>query len=187
MATAASIAPSSAAVTAKDTTRGAWRWATAAAVTSSASSASGSRSIRARVLRDGVGVFGKERRQLLQREVIGQLLQQRRPLGGDILAMQPIEGGQQDQGAGIVARPAEARRRGPAQLAQHGEPLVAVQDLVAVWEIRQGPHDQGRADPLPVEVAPQGRAHRIVHDVGVRGVRMEVGERDVAQPLSAGR
>ena len=72
-------------------------------------------------LRDGVGVFGQERRQLLQREVIGQLLQQRRPLGGDILAMQPIEGGQQDQGAGIVARPAEARRRGPAQLAQHGE------------------------------------------------------------------
>ena len=96
-----------------------------------------------------------ERRQLLQREVIGQLLQQRRPLGGDILAMQPIEGGQQDQGAGIVARPAEARRRGPAQLAQHGEPLVAVQDLVAVCEIRQGPHDQGRADPLPVEVAPR--------------------------------
>ena len=31
-AAAASIAPSSAAVTAKDTTRGAWRWATAAAV-----------------------------------------------------------------------------------------------------------------------------------------------------------
>ena len=58
---------------------------------------------------------------------------------------------------------------------------MAVQDLVAVCEIRQGPHDQGRADPLPVEVAPQGRAHRIVHDVGVRGVRMEVGERDVAQ------
>ena len=44
---------------------------------------------------------------------------------------------------------------------------MAVQDLVAVWEIRQGPHDQGRADPLPVEVAPQGRAHRIVHDVGL--------------------
>jgi hypothetical protein len=130
---------------------------------------------------DGGGVLRKEAGQLFRGGQPSQLPEQLRPLQRVITALQPVQGGQEDECRLVVAGPEVAAGFLLPQPPQDFPPLMAVQDLVGPGLLGMRPYHQRRIVPLTPDVLRQFLQVSLLHDVGVGRMRAEILQRHHGQ------